>query len=111
MKRKLSSTSKPGRPQITTKREVRAMKHYVNNNSFETAAGISQKKRLFNKDVSRYTVSCRLYDFGLKAYSPITKRLISKKNRVARLICAEAHVFWQKLIGKRFTLAMKVSLI
>ena len=69
-KKTFSSTSKPGRPLITTIREDRAMKPHVNNNPFETAAGISRKiKRLFNKDVSRYTVSRRLNDFGLKVHS------------------------------------------
>ena len=34
-KKTFSSTSKPGRPRITTKREDRAMKRYVNNKYFK----------------------------------------------------------------------------
>ena len=96
-KKTFSSTSIPGRPRITTKRKDKAVKRYVNNNPFETAVGISRKiKILFNKDVSCYIVSHRLNDFGLKVHSPLTKPLINKKNRVARLTYAEAHVIWQE---------------
>ena len=90
-------TSKAGRPRITTKREDRAMKRFVEKDPFETASGISRKiKKDFDKDVSRFTVSRRLNDFGLKACSPATKPLISKKNKAARITYAETHILWSE---------------
>lgn len=43
----------------------------------------------------------RALDFGLKAYSAVTKPLISRKNQNARLT----------LTGPKFTLVMKASLL
>ena len=94
-KKTFINTSKLGRPRITTKREDRAMKRYVDKDPFETATGISQQiKAVYDKNVSRFTVSRRLNEFGFKARSPATKPLISKKNKAARLTYAEAHVLW-----------------
>ena len=87
--------SKPGRLRITTNREDRVMKRYVDKDPFDTSTGISQKiKTVLCKDVSRYTVSRRLNEMGLNACSPATKPLISKKNKAARLTYAERHVLW-----------------
>ena len=73
------------------------MKGCVEKDSFETATGISRKiKRDFDKDMSRFTVSCRLNDYILKACSPATKPLISKKNKAARITYAETHTLWSE---------------
>ena len=53
-------------------------------------------KKDFDKDASRFTVSRRLNDFGLKACSPSTKPLISKKKKTARIIYAETHILWSE---------------
>lgn len=85
-----------GRPRITTVREDRGMKRYVTKDPFETAAGISRQiKANSNKEVSRFTVSRRLNEFGLRARSPASKPIISKKNQKARREYAEAHVIWR----------------
>ena len=87
--------SKSGRPRITTKRDDRVMKRYVDKDPFDSAAGISRKlKTDLGKEVSRYTVSRRLNEMGLKARTPATKPLISKKNKAARLTYAERHILW-----------------
>ena len=89
----LTSPSNLGRRRITTVREDTVMKRSVNKDSFHTAAAIFQKiMATSNKDVSRFIVSRRLNEFGLSAGSPATKPLISKKNKIARLSYAEAHV-------------------
>ena len=47
------------------------MKRYVTKDPFETAATISRKiKANTDKDVSRFTVLCRLNEFGFTARSP-----------------------------------------
>ena len=62
------------------------MKRYVTKNPFETAAAISRDiKANTDKDVSRFTVSRRLNEFGFLARSPATKLMISKKDRKAKL--------------------------
>lgn len=45
--------------------------------------------------MSRFTVSRRLNEFGLKARTSATKPIISKKNKKARLEYAESHVVWR----------------
>ena len=52
---------------------------------------LAKMKANTDKDISRFTVSRRLNEFGLTAYSPATKPLISKKNRKAWLEYAEVH--------------------
>ena len=67
-KKTFESPASAGRPRKTTMRDGRAMKRYVMKDPFETAAGISRKlKANNNKEVSRFTVSRRLNEFGLKA--------------------------------------------
>ena len=91
-KKTIASPTDIGRPRITT---VRAMKHYVTKDTFETAAAISRKiKANTDEDVSPFTLSRRLNEFGFTARSPETKPLISKKSRKARLEYAEARVVW-----------------
>ena len=64
-------------------------------NRFNTAAGIARQfSAEQGKDLSRHTVSRRLRQFGLKAHSAVTKPLISRKNKKARLAFAEEHVVW-----------------
>ena len=63
--------SKPGRPLITTKREDRFMKRYVDEDPFDTTAGTSRKiKTNLGKEVNRYTVSRRLNEIGLNPPFP-----------------------------------------
>ena len=62
--------SKPGRPRITTKREDRVMKRYVDKDPFNTAAGICRKiKTDLGKEVSCYTVLRRLNEMELNTFS------------------------------------------
>ena len=79
-KKTFRTSSKLGRPRLTTKREDRIIKRYIDKDLFDTAAGISQTMSAFHgKEVSRSTVSRRLNECGYKARSPAVKPLISKK--------------------------------
>ena len=89
------SPKKAGRPRKTNAREDRVMRRMSMGNRFNTAAGIARQfSAVHGKDLSRHTVSRRLRAFGLKAYSAVTKPLISRKNQKARLAFAEEHVVW-----------------
>ena len=90
-----SSQKKRGRPRITSEREDRLIKRYVEKDPFHTASQISRNLNEFNdKAVSRFTVSRRLNDLGYHARRPAVKPLVSKKNKAARLAYAEAHILW-----------------
>ena len=82
------------------------MKRDVDNNPFETAADISQKKLYdFSTKKRTVTVSHFFNDFGLKAHFLQSNYWSVKQNIAARLdLC-------KKLIGTNCILAMKVSLI
>ena len=70
IKKMFVPASKPGRPRITTKREDRVMKRYVDKDPFNTAAGICRKiKTDLGKEVSCYTVLRRLNEMGLNPFS------------------------------------------
>ena len=92
---------KLGRLRLTFKRDDRIVKRYIDKDSFDTAAGISQKMSAFyGKEVSRSTVSRRLNECGYKALSPVVKPLISKINKAARLAYAEVHIIiWRHSVG------------
>jgi len=85
----------PGRPRKTTKREDRLMLKVVKKDRFKTAAAISREiNDKMDSPISRRTVSRRLNEQNLFARSPITKPLISKKNKRLRLSFAYEHVVW-----------------
>ncbi|CAI9723845.1 Transposable element Tc1 transposase [Octopus vulgaris] len=85
-----------GRPCKTTMRDDRAMKRYILKNPFGTAAGIFKKIKVNSgTEVSRFIVSRRLKEFGLKTCSSATKPTISKKNKLERLSLAEAYMKWK----------------
>ena len=106
------SPQKAGRPRKTSAREDRIMGRLSMGNRFNTAAGIARQfSAEQGKDLSRHTVSCRLRQFGLKAYLAVIKLLISRKNKKARLAFAEGHVVWTEESWSRVHLWMRVSSI
>ena len=89
------SPKKAGRPHKTSAREDRIMRRLSMGNRFNTAAGIAhQISAEQGKDLSWHTMSCRLRQFGLKAHSAMTKPLISRKYKKARLAFDKEHVVW-----------------
>lgn len=94
-KNTLEASPKTGRPPKTSQREDRIMVRQALSDRFKSATSIS---RDFNeqtgKNISRKTVSRRLAAAGLHARVPVSKPLISKKNKNSRLKFAHEHVVW-----------------
>lgn len=84
-----------GNPRKTTKKLDQMIVRISRDNPQMTAVDITRDLHEFHgSDVSVWTVRRRLCDAGLHGRRPVTKPLISKKNRLARLKFATEHVGW-----------------
>ncbi len=99
----LNSPKKAGRPQKANATRGQDNAENLNGESVQHCSWNCSEQ---GKDLSWHTVSQRLREFGLKAYSAVTKPLISRKNQKAILTFAVEHVVWRE-----FTLVMKARLI
>jgi len=88
----LKDRPRSGRPRKTSKRVDLVIKRKSIANVKKTAAEIARELQDENlADVSRSTVTRRLYDVGLFGCIGIKKPLISKRNKKARLQFAKDH--------------------
>lgn len=91
----LEALPKTGRPPKTSKREDRIIVRKSLNDRFKSAASITREfNEQTGKKISKKTVSRRLKAAGLHDRVPVSKPLISKKNKNKRLKFAQEHVIW-----------------
>nr|pir hypothetical protein ZK1251.4 - Caenorhabditis elegans [Caenorhabditis elegans] len=85
----------PGRPRVTTHRMDRNILRSAREDPHRTATDIQMIISSPNEPVpSKRTVRRRLQQAGLHGRKPVKKPFISKKNRMARVAWAKAHLRW-----------------
>ena len=89
-----------GRPRSTTVRQDRLITRQSLTDPFLPAKAIALKLSPLFK-TSRWTISRRLRDIGLKPYVPRKKPLISEVNKQKRFKWAEKHVEWKESAWQR----------